>query len=806
MAKRTPTTTLLDSHTRRLTRERLTGPHLDSQTGSLKLAMQPHESARLNDLRRVCLQIVFGGKFAQLLFVDESDIVACRVWRCRTRADSPVCASERSSDVTTSHSNEPGTEMVRSKAMSTSNPTDTDPRSLEDNALLGIGIVSISALLYSLIPVSLDLSVNDTAPITVGLGVLLGYVLTNGFDRRRLSRNIRRWSKGSINVSFRCLLQHLRDPHVYSVGAWLGLILVGISAFDYITFAFATVFVHSAVASSMFEAWPMLWLFAVALNDVYSHGPRKRFRRPWHTYALMLVAVPAIALVAAAADSMPDQSVTNSGFPILGVFLAALSPVLSSCGAAAMLYTDRMLFQTRSASMDQSEFKLYRRWQPEQQDLSDSQLRDLKSVMSRTSLVAGRAILIVVMLPLAIRETNIASGLFWISLGAGVSIGALLHGPASIGLHEAHFITERREIIAMQYLSPLMALIWIALATGIVIERIDFLIFGTLTVVAINMLTNLDPEIGRKDERPQMLGSSDPNTGESEVTAYRPVSSDRHSLRALVVALLLSGAFVYFRDDLLGSMNVAWVPGNYWAALALAATVFALLLAFRLTRVEGLLTAEDYRTLTLVRRIEMMPNNYFGIERANSKEYLLDWVRLLNRSNKLTDYRHCYNQAHQAVHRIVDRLNEDQSEIQYDQRNEIASIRIELDALANGRQHARELAERIALWLIGAVIIVLALFVPNEISPFASFIADCLAIVLASTVVFLLAHLADLRRSRGDELLGPRDPDWTHLRDGLYLNFRQDDDTTWQRAFSSVVIVGIIGVIAGLLYWSRIGI
>ena len=373
-------------------------------------------------------------------------------------------------------------------------------RTSASKANLGLGLIALAALLYSLIPVSLDQAVNNIAPVTVGLGMVAGYALANSIDRQRLSGKIEHWSKGSISVSYRAIWEHLRDANTHSGGAWLGLAIVGISATDYVVFAFATVHVDAAVAASMFEAWPMLWLFIVARTDASSHGPRKRTRRPWNTYALMLAAVPAVALIAGSAGPMPNSSTPNSQYPVLGIILAALAPVVGAGGAAAILFTDRMLFERRHIDMKPEDAALYRRWQPDGHQWSDSQVDDLKSVMSRTSLIANRIPLMAGMLPFAIYEAGIGTRLFWTSLLGGLLVGALLHGPASISLHEAHFRTDRREIIAMQYLSPLLALVWLALFSGITILRIDLLLLGTVTVVAINILINLDPETARQDE------------------------------------------------------------------------------------------------------------------------------------------------------------------------------------------------------------------------------------------------------------------------------------------------------------------
>ena len=684
-------------------------------------------------------------------------------------------------------------------------PTQSTGIQLGKRAYGGLGLVALAALLYSLMPFSLDRAVGDVAPFTVGLGVLIGYVFTNTIDRRRLSRRIARWSKSSIDVTYQSVWNHLRYAGTEARGAWIGLCLVLMSTADYVVFALATVHVDAAIASSMFEAWPLIWLFVLARTDASSHGPRRHKRHPWHTYGLMLLALPAIALVAASAEDLLGSSGTDLQLPVLGIGLALLAPIVSAGGAGAILFTDRVLFEPRVPEMEPKDANLYETWLLSKRKLDASELHDLKSIMSRTSLIVTRIPALVVVLPFAMNEASIWSGLFWVSILGGGMVGALLHGPASISLHEAHFISDRREIISLQYLSPLFALIWLALFSEISIARIDLLLLGTVAIVAINMLINLDPEIIREDaafrERhvAQQVGYIEPN-----LQPTQPTANDRHSLRALILTLLLSGGFVYFRNEIFTGTKFYWGPGNYWAAIALAATVFALLLAFRLTRVENLISAEDYRTLALVRSIEMLPDSYFTEFRPDSKRYLLDWIRGLNKGANLSEYRRCYNQAHQSLHRMVERITPKDIGLGYDERREIANIRTELDALANGRQHARELAERIALWLIGAAVITLAVSVPNEHSPWASFLADSLAVILASVVVFLLAHLADLRRARGDELLREKDPTWKYLEDGLYIRFRDDADTTWQRAFTSIIVLGISATIFGLLFWSRV--
>lgn len=375
-------------------------------------------------------------------------------------------------------------------------------------SLQGLGFVALSALLYSLIPISVDLAVNNIAPTVVGIGQIAGYALIHELHRRRLNRKINRMTAGAINASFSDIWHQMRKNETWRQGAVISLGLVTASAFSYIAFGYATVHLDAAIASSMWEFWPMMWLITIAIVDRKRYGPSKPIRRAGSTYALMVAAVFALALVAVSAGTVPDSEITNLRNLGLGLLLAVVGPVLAGLGAAGFLFADRIMYEPRHTGSSDQEAQLRHHWNPESIELGDAEhetyIRNLKSLMVRTSHIFGRTVLFVLVLPFALGEAGIASLVFWKSMFLGVLVGAVLNGPAALGLQEAHVKTERREIIAVQYMSPLLAIVWLAAFSEITISRMDMFLFGTVAVVAINVLINLGPEIIRSEGMPDL--------------------------------------------------------------------------------------------------------------------------------------------------------------------------------------------------------------------------------------------------------------------------------------------------------------
>ena len=598
-----------------------------------------------------------------------------------------------------------------------------------------------------------------------------------------------------------------------------------VAAMNWPIFIWATSYIETAIAAALFELWPFVWFFGLRFVDRNRCYPIDHRRTSAITYVLMAFGMPAIALIIfSTADT--SNSGTLIGFSVLGMSLALIAPIVG--GSETMgghLFSDRLLYgygRPRSEP-DQDHFKLYRK--VEGRDVSEL-------LIVFATFVFSRAVTAPILLLVAISDSGASFDVLSTPLFQGFLVGFFLTTPAAALLRYANDVTARREIASIQYASPILGIFWLWLFVGIDVNRIDFLMFGTVAIVMLNMLINADPEV------PDIPVESalDEDVGDGQTLGIQPTGilpeesprdqadlfaqpvRARYRLKVLVASLLGVGMFIYFRDELFREHDFSWNLGDYWNIIAVASTVFALLLAFRLTRVETLLLNEDDRTLSLIRHVEMLPDRFFVGENdrtnPNSKRYLVMWIRRLNAAETLTAYRSAYNYSHVATHNIATRIaSNEELEISDEMRIHLAHIQKELDALALGRQSAREFGERIALWLVGVTIVVFCLVVPRQASDWARFLSELFAIVLASIVLFLLTHLADIRRSRGNELLMDPDPNWRFLdpkagnvpEGRLYVRFANQKDVSGQRILSSALILVIVSAVVVLLALRRLG-
>lgn len=666
-------------------------------------------------------------------------------------------------------------------------PDKTDPT----NGKWAFTYIAASAVLLSLIPLAINKSGSEGRPLTVGAGFLVGFVISSSIIRR-LHKTSAYKDLSFQNIAKRCCSDSVGIRYVV-----VPLVLTSIAAMSYVAFSWSTSYLDTAVSAALYEIWPMLWFMMMQYIDKVRRGPHDRVLASWPTYGLLFMGFPAIALIVFSSGTAqsPDTSISLS---FMGILLAFVAPIIGALVAANLMFVDRVM---------------YGRSTDRQDDLYGGALEDLKipeieESISIVAMIFTHGCVAVLSLALAIGEVGILSAFSSSAFFGGIVAGCV-GSVAGLLLRRAHLVSNERKMISIQYLSPLLALMWLYWFVGIDIGEIDLLVFGTVAIVSINMLLNSDPE--NREERVAENREADettqPTTGVATASSHsRPMVEiqPRYGLRALVVSLLYIGMFVYFREDILGSHEYGWEGGNYWEILALASTVFALLYSFRLTRVESLRLDEDHRTLNLVRRIELLPHEVQYSDPQSSTRRTLLSIRELNRTNKIDEYKRTYFEVYRFFQQINDRISDGHLQVDNDVQREISEIRSELDALAHGRQNAREFAEQIALWLIGSTIVALTLFVPPHGSRVALLLTDIFAILFGSVVVFLLVYLADVGRSRADSLLVEKNPKSADQPDGLFVRFRDEADVTGRRIFATVIIAGILATIVCLLAWDRL--
>ena len=156
--------------------------------------------------------------------------------------------------------------------------------------------------------------------------------------------------------------------------------------------------------------------------------------------------------------------------------------------------------------------------------------------------------------------------------------GLLVNTTAGVMWRKANMSDDDIGFNAMGYAIPVVAILFLLLFQLADVSRMDYLILGATAIVVANLLINFEAEV-------------------------------RWSFEALILALGGCGTVVYFGEDLLrwlGVPNWTWSGDGYFGSIAMAATVFTLLLAFRVARLVTRTSDEENRTFNILRKLDLL--------------------------------------------------------------------------------------------------------------------------------------------------------------------------------------------------------
>ena len=291
--------------------------------------------------------------------------------------------------------------------------------------------------------------------------------------------------------------------------------------------------------------------------------------------------------------------------------------------------------------------------------------------------------------------------------------------------------------------------------------RLEYFILGYTTIVAASLLIQFKDDI-------------------------------RWSFEALILALGGCGTFVYFRDDLLdlwlGKDQWAWSGGGYFGSIALVATVFTLLLAFRVARLITRSTDEENRTFNLLRKMERLTREDGGVIDPGVLHCILKIDRTNNQAALESIYLKIRSYINQAKAR-PDLLSQSN-------RQALSEVEAELDMLISSKQTTSILGEIFALLVFAGVTISLALFtIPSESDPWIRLLLDLFAMLVSSVVIFLVIYSVDMDRQRDAHKLA--EP--TSENDDYLLLFPKTDERLFEQYLAVIGGSAIIAVYALLL-------
>lgn len=510
------------------------------------------------------------------------------------------------------------------------------------------------------------------------------------------------------------------------------MFFVVINNLDYGFFALATRFVDISVAAILYETWPIALILLTAL--LFRAEGRYRKIRP---DMMLLLAIGFLGFSFVATSQTGGFGNWNSSQftdTLIGIGLVLLAIGGASMGAYGFRW---------GADLNRA--------LPEEL-ISDknSDLVDICCVL--TAQIVGSFISVVLFgtMGFAIGEMITFKSLF-----IAIACGAFANGLGHLAWRAANVMTNNLGINAISYSTPIFSLIWLFLFWTVDIVRVDYLIIGAVAIISINLLINFEAEV-------------------------------RFGFKALILALWAFGAFVYLRDDLLSLMPFEtwlWPGDTYPEALALSATVFILLLSFRVARMSERTHDEDNRILELFQSLDLLVRRNV-IDRA-VREHLIK----LDDARTPAELQSAYHDAKLCFAEAV--------AAGPDARNlaRLGAAETQLNIIVHSRQQGVELGELFALFIFGGSTICIGILSRPELNGWLAFLVEVLAFLFSAVIVFLIINVWDLHRERADLILEKHEDS-----DDYGLIFRDARSRRFEQSMSVIIGLAITAAYAALLW------
>ena len=322
---------------------------------------------------------------------------------------------------------------------------------------------------------------------------------------------------------------------------------------------------------------------------------------------------------------------------------------------------------------------------------------------------------------------------------------------------------QNQGINALAFLIPVLSVVWLVSFGEVNLGSWDYFIMGTLAIITANLLINFQAEV-------------------------------RWGFKALLLTLGTAGAVVYLRDGAFENLNVDkwhWTAGGYFEALALSATVFTLLLAFRVSRLITRSGQEESLTFSIFRKVELL------VRRRVLDSRIRECVLRMDTPETQADLKNAYMEARN----YINQARGDGESLEAPDLQWLSEAEASLDDLARSKQQDITPGEMFALIIFAGITISLALLSrPPEAEGWNRFLVDVFAMLISGVIFFLVVNVWDLRRERDETkfLIVDGRVDYT-------VRFPDGKDRSFDQKLS-IVVGGLITLVyAGLLAHKWVG-
>lgn len=593
--------------------------------------------------------------------------------------------------------------------------------------LSATGYMLIAVVAFSLIPLAVSLAGGAKAPFQFNLWFRMGVAAGCLLFLLVFHRNVL-FDTGSRSLIWSRLL---KPPTNKFFGGTI------ISTFDFALLAWSVKYIDISIATILFEIWPV-FMILVAYRLFEEEG---RYRKITFTM-LSLTLLSLAGFVFAIASQTVEVESVSAFIEVLWESRAGVGLVLAAIVATTFI-------------------TLSWKWGAHlSREVSDEgKERSLELCYTVVLFFVVSVVASILSVGLALADGGRLSFDGWIValiFGVVLSFGNIAWG-------KANFTTDNLGINALNYAIPILSLVWLLLFAQTAVARIDYLVMGAAAIVTANLLINFEAEI-------------------------------RWGFKALILSLGTGGAVVYLRDGVFDHWGVDkwhWTAGGYFEALALSATVFTLLLAFRVSRLISRTGEEENRTFSAFRRLDVL------VSRRVIDRRVMDCLRRIDSPQNQVDLRNAYSEARVYILSAKESI-ECMSEVDVQL---LAEAESNLDTLARSKQQDITPGEMFALLIFALITISLALASrPPETEGWTRLLVDLFAVLISAVVVFLVVNVWDLRRERDESKFEMRRGDGD-----LGIRFADTRLRSFDQLLSVIVGGALVVTFAGLLAHKWVG-
>ena len=321
-------------------------------------------------------------------------------------------------------------------------------------------------------------------------------------------------------------------------------------------------------------------------------------------------------------------------------------------------------------------------------------------------------------------EITINNAVSWMICIGGGFVTAI----GTWNLRQGNLETDTLDINGIYYLTPVLSLVWLFPLGLIQLQRWDYFIVGALIIVATSILISIEKDTGRR------------------------------GFRWLIVSLWSTGLLIYFREIWIQLPWLAddapweWSIGSvdYYSLIVLSATIFILILSFRLNRLIERTNNEENQYIRMKSIIKKLSPSF---KKSDRKEDILyediEWYLYKLDKDDTKNSSENRNNFINAINELRDTIKRSSSDKIKETLERISDLEIEFELLYRSKQRGRYLAENLVLYIFALVTIMVTIGTrPTALSPWNALIIDILAFLFSSAICFMTINLIDLRAYR----------------------------------------------------------